>query len=115
MDGDYRPRMQLLEWTRIGKGMLVGRAKIRLPNQLEIADIGIFVGRDGARWAQLPSEIVRDQAGQPLKDDRGKPRYRSPLKWATRQLQEQFSYALIDLIEAEHGPIDVRAPERPLL
>jgi hypothetical protein len=32
-------------------------------------------------------------------------RYRSALKWSSRQLQEQFSFALIGLIELQHGPI----------
>jgi hypothetical protein len=48
--GDPRPRMQLLEWQAIGKGSLIGRARVRLPNQLEIADIAVFE-KDGRRWA----------------------------------------------------------------
>src|SRR5262249_39050561 len=97
-----RARMQLLAWQQIDKGALIGRARIRLPNQLEITDIGIFA-KDGVRWAQLPCELMRDAAGQVIKDDRGKPRYRSPLRWANRDLQARFSLALIELIEAEHG------------
>lgn len=95
-------RMQLLDWKRIGKGALVGRATILLPSGLQIAEVGIFQ-KDGRSWAQLPSEPMRDAAGQLLKDDRGKTRYRSPLKWATRELQDGFSSALVGLIEAEHG------------
>ena len=97
--------MALLSWEAINKGALIGRAKIRLPNQLEIGDIGIFE-KDGHRWAQLPAEMLRDAAGQPIKDERGKPRYRSPLRWATRPLQEAFSAALIELVEAQHGALD---------
>jgi hypothetical protein len=82
-----RPRMQLLEWQRIDKGALVGRAMVLLPSGLQISDIG-------------------NADGQLVKDDRGKIRYRSALKWATRELQDGFSAALITLIEAEHGAID---------
>ena len=71
--------MQLLEWKRIDKGALVGRATALLPSGLQIGDIGVFT-KDGRSWAQLPSEAMRDAEGQPLKDDRGKTRYRSPLK-----------------------------------
>ena len=95
-------RMQLLDWKPIRKGALVGRATVLLPSGLQIADIGIFQKHDRS-WAQLPSEPMRDAAGQLLKDDRGKTRYRSPLKWATRELQDGFSSALVGLIEAEHG------------
>ena len=100
--GPDRPKIQLLEWKRIDKGALVGRAAALLPNGLQISDIGIFT-KDGRSWAQLPSEAMRDADRQPLKDDRGKVRYRSPLKWTTRELQDHFSDALVALIEAEHG------------
>jgi hypothetical protein len=96
--------MRLLDWEPIHKGALLGRAKVRLPIQLEISDIGLFA-KDGRRWAQMPSEVMRDATGQVLTDERGKPRYRSPIKWASRGLQERFSAALIALVEAAHGPI----------
>jgi hypothetical protein len=105
MTGDDRPRMRLLGWERIDKGALIGRAHIRLPSGLEIADVGIFQ-KDGRRWAQLPAEAMRDRTGELLKDERGKTRYRSALKWQTRDLQERFSFALIELIEAERGAFD---------
>jgi hypothetical protein len=104
-----RPKMRLLEWKRIDKGALIGRATALLPNGLQIADIGIF-SKDDRRWAQLPAEMQRDYAGQPLKDERGKVRYRSPLKWTTRELQDGFSAALVALIEAEHGALDGGGP-----
>lgn len=97
-------RMELLDWRRVDSGALIGRAKVRLPIGLEIADIGIF-GKDGRRWAQMPSEAMRNGDGQPLRDERGKVRYRSPLKWESRDLQDRFSAALVELIEAERGSL----------
>ncbi len=99
-----RPRLLLIDWHPIGKGALVGKAKVKLPIGLEIADVGIFEKGD-RRWAQLPSEMMRDMAGQALKDDNGRVRYRSSLKWATRELQDGFSAAVIAAIEGEHGPL----------
>ena len=101
-------RLELIEWTRIDKGALIGKAKIRLPNQLEISDIGIFE-KDGRRWATLPAEVMRDYSGQPLKDNQGKARYKSSLRWATKELQNGFSEAVIGAIEAEHGRPDAAA------
>lgn len=102
---DGRPRMKLLEWRAIGKGALIGRANIELPSGLQIADCGVFI-KERARWAQMPAEPMRDAGGQPLKDDQGKTRYRSPVKWRSHDLQSRWSHALIELIEAEHGPLD---------
>jgi len=98
-----RQRMQLLAWTPVGKGALLGRAKIQLPNGLQINDVGLFQREDGTRWAQLPSEIMRDAEGQPLKDDRGKIRYRRPIRWSSRDLQNRFSEALFELVESSAG------------
>jgi hypothetical protein len=97
-------RMQLLGFERIGKGALLGRAKVRLPNQLEIDGIDVFQKAE-RRWAQMPSEVMRDRNGYPLKDEHRKSRYRLPLRWETRDLRDRFSEALIALIEVQHGPI----------
>jgi hypothetical protein len=94
--------MQLLDWRRTDKGAQVGRAKVRLPIGLEISDIGIF-RKDGRTWATFPAEPQRDASGQIIKDSNGKPRYRSPLRWSTRDLQDRFSEAIVALIAAEHG------------
>ena len=79
----------------------VGRAKVILPNGLEIADIGIF-SKDGRVWCQLPVQQVRGADGRPVTDDRGKARYVSSIKWSTRELRDGFSEALIALVRAEH-------------
>jgi len=97
----------LRDWRPIDNaGALVGRATVELPGVgLHISDIAIFVGKDGNRWSQLPAELQRDRDGQPLRDDRGKPKYRSALRWRDRDLQERFSRALIQAIEQRHGPL----------
>jgi hypothetical protein len=49
---------------------------------------------------------MRDASGQPLKDAAsGEFRYRSAIKWASWDLQQRFSAALIAPIEAQYGPI----------
>jgi hypothetical protein len=93
--------MRLLEWKPIDKGFLVGRAKVLLPNGLEIADIGIF-SKDGRVWSQMPAQQMRDADGRPITDDRGKTRYASSIRWSTRDLQDGFSEALIALVGDKH-------------
>jgi len=67
---------------------------------------------------------MRDAEGQPLKDDRGKIRYRTPIRWRTPELREAFSQRMFDLVEASAGttpkvwaesPRDglIRRPQRP--
>jgi hypothetical protein len=95
-----RPKIRLLDWHGVGKGALLGRAKVRLPNGLEIADIGVFT-KGGRIWAHLPAQAMRDAEGRAITDDRGKLRYTSPIRWSTKALQDGFSAALIALIRAE--------------
>ena len=52
---------------------------------------------------------MRDRGGQVLKDGRGRTRYRSAIKWKTRELQERFSAALIAAIETRYGGL--RGPD----
>jgi hypothetical protein len=96
-----RARMRLIDWTPIGKGFLVGRAKVLLPSGLEIGDIGLFA-KDGRTWAQLPASPMHDAKGRLITDARGRPRYVSSLRWSTRELQDGFSEALIALVDGEH-------------
>jgi hypothetical protein len=92
--------MRLVEWRPItGAGALLGRATIRLPGGLIVSDIGIFERADGARWAQMPSEPMRDRDGQPIHDDRGRIKYRSAIKWENRELQDAWSAALLALVD----------------
>jgi len=93
----------LREWRAIeNAGALIGRATAELPDGLVISDIGLFC-KDGRCWAQLPAEPQRDRDGQILKDDRGKAKYRSALRWRDRGLQDAFSSELIMAIERLHG------------
>lgn len=93
----------LREWRAIpNAGALVGRATAELRNGLVVADIGVFK-KDGRLWAQLPAEPQRDREGQILKDERGRAKYRSTLRWRDRELQDEFSRELIDAIERQHG------------
>ena len=96
-----RPKLWLLEWEPVGKGALVGRAKVRLPNGLEISDVALFA-KDGRCWVQLQSEPMRDRDGKPFTDETGRSRYRSSIRWTSRELQDRFSTTVVELVLAAH-------------
>jgi len=98
----HKPRrIQLTDGREIKKGFLVGRARVVLPNGLDIDDIGVFA-KEGRIWAQLPAQPLRDADGKVALDDRGKARYVSPIRWATKSLQDDFSIALVALIREQN-------------
>jgi hypothetical protein len=45
---------------------------------------------------------MRDRDGQPLTDENGRSRYRSSIRWASRELQDGFSAAVVELVRAAH-------------
>jgi hypothetical protein len=105
-DNTDRLGLQLREFRAIANaGALIGRATAEFTGGLVISDIGVFA-KDGRLWAQLPAEPQRDRDGQILKDDRGKAKYRSALRWRDRGLQDQFSHQLIEAIERQYGPLE---------
>lgn len=90
------PGMQLLRWRRVGKGKVKGVASVLLPIGLEIHEILILDGPQGA-WARLPSRPeLRD--GRQVRDDSGRPAYTDLLAWRSRALQDEFSRRLVALI-----------------
>jgi hypothetical protein len=95
------PKLRLLQWEPVGRGALIGRARIWLPPGLEIGDVAVFE-KDGRRWAQFPSEPMRERDRRPLTDANGRIRYRSSIRWANRELQERFSTALVRLVLQRH-------------
>lgn len=96
----------LREWRAIpNAGALLGRATAELPMVgLVISDVAVF-SKDGRFWAQLPAEPQRGRDGEIIKDERGKTKYRSALRWRDRDLQDRFSRELIEAIERQYGPL----------
>jgi hypothetical protein len=96
-----RPTMRLLEFKAIRKNSLRGFATVKLPNGLIINDI--VVGEaNGRQWALLPSKPMIDRDGRPMTDLGGKPRYSPVNEWGTRELQQEFSRRVVDLVRAQY-------------
>lgn len=103
---DRQSRMQLRNWNPCRRNSLRGFAAVSLPCGLEIDDIAIHTA-GGRSWASLPARPILDSQGQPLRDERGKIRYASPIRWATYELGNEFGRRLVDLIRAAHpGALD---------
>jgi hypothetical protein len=97
------PQMQLRQWRPVSSGALRGRATVVLPIGLEISNVAVF-RTAAATWAQLPADAARNGRGETIRDENGKTVYRSSLKWVGRELQQQFSDAVIRLIVDAYGP-----------
>jgi len=55
-------------------------------------------------WARLPSKPQLDSQRQLIRDETGKPKYSNFLRWRSRDIDDRFSAAVINLIrEAGHA------------
>jgi hypothetical protein len=103
--GAVKRRMQLLVWRALRKGALRGFATVELPSGLRLIDCPVCV--NGRAWANLPGQPLLDKDGRQQLDARGKGAYCAVLLWRSRELQDQWSQAVVALVRAAHpGDLD---------
>jgi hypothetical protein len=93
--------MQLRAWRPLRRNTLYGFASISIPAlgldfddvtpSAGIATVGEFAGRP-----------MIDADGGALRDERGKIRYASPIRWATNGLASRFGERVIALLLKHH-------------
>ena len=96
--------MKLIEWRPMPRNGLRGFATVELPNGLTIADISVHVSH-GKAWASLPARPQINSDGTARRGGDGKIIYSPILKWRSRELQDGFSAAVVQAVEAQHGPL----------
>jgi len=85
----------------VRKNTLRGFAEVQLPSGMIIADVAVHV-TEGRPWASPPSKAMLDRNGAALRDEVGKVRYSPIISFASKDLRDKFSAAIIDAMEAAH-------------
>jgi len=94
--------IELVEWKPMQRNTLRGFAVVRLRSGLTINDV-VLHAKDGKAWASLPSKPMLDREGQVVRDAAtGKVKYAPMLEWASREVSDRFSLAVVEAIEARH-------------
>ena len=89
------------DWRPMRKGSLLGFAKIELPSGMIISDVTILNGERGP-WASPPSKPMVGKDGTVLTDDNGKVRYSPIIEFASKEVRNRFSAAVVDGLRAAH-------------
>jgi hypothetical protein len=97
---DQPTRMRLRSSRPLVKNPLRGFAEIELPSDVRIREISVHV-LDGKSWAGLPARPVIDSEGRHHAVN-GKRQYAALLEWRSRDLLEEFSLRVIDLVGQAH-------------
>ncbi len=88
------------EFKAVTRNSLRGFARARMPSGVIFHDVGIYE-KDGARWASPPSKAMIGRDGKQIERN-GKPAWQPVVSFATKEVRDRFSAAVIAAIEAAH-------------
>jgi hypothetical protein len=93
--------IKIREWRPMQRNSLLGFVKIEMPSGMILAEVAIMTREHGA-WAAPPSKplILRD--GTATRDTAGKVRYAPLISFATKELRDRFSSAVIGALRVAH-------------
>jgi hypothetical protein len=92
---------QILDWRPMRKNSLLGFAKVEMPSGLVISDVTILTS-DRGFWASPPSKPMIDREGVAMRDDKGKLRYSPIIEFASREIRDRWSAAVIEALDQSH-------------
>ena len=74
---------------------------VELPSGMVLLDVTILTGERGP-WASPPSKPMVGRDGIVLTDNNGKTKYSPIIEFASKEIREKFSNAVIDALRAAH-------------
>lgn len=95
-------RMKLAKFTPVTTGgSLLAYLDVEMSSGLIVRDCRLM-RTNGTLWIAPPSQKQVDRDGEPILDERGKPRYRNFVDFRDRSTRDRFSSAVINAIRREH-------------
>jgi hypothetical protein len=89
------------EWTPVIKNSLRGFARVRLPSGMVLHDTAVHL-KDGKAWASPASKPQLNRDGVQMKGADGRGLWVPVVGFASRELRDKFSAAVIDALRATH-------------
>jgi hypothetical protein len=96
--------VKIRDWLPLRKNTLRGFAKVEQPSGVIMADVTILVGERGP-WASPPSKPMIDRDGVVMKDQRGKVRYVPLIEFASKEIRDRWSAAVIAAMREAHPEV----------
>jgi hypothetical protein len=95
------PPFLIEEFTPVIEKTLVGLVRVQLPSGLILHDVAIHKC-NGTAWAIAPNKPMLDRNGVQVKNATGKPLCVPIVAFASPELRDRFSAAVIDAVRAAH-------------
>ena len=87
------------EFVAVEKNTLRGFARVRMPSGMVLHDVAIHQ-KDTAAWASPASKPMLNRDGVQMKDAAGKGLWTPIVSFASRELRDKFSAAIIEALRA---------------
>jgi hypothetical protein len=92
------------EWTPVARNTLIGFARVRLPSGMVLHDVSIH-HKGGAVWASPAAKPILDHDGSALRNAAGKLQYVPVVSFASRDVRDRWSAAVIDALRLRHPSV----------
>ncbi len=89
------------EFTPVVRNSLVGFARVRMPSGVIFHDVGIYK-KDGKAWATPSGKPLLGRDGTQMRGRDGKALWVPIVSFASKEVRDKFSSAIIAAIEATH-------------
>jgi hypothetical protein len=89
------------EWKPMHRATLRGFCKVTMPSGMILADVSVHLD-SGKSWAMPASKPMIGRDGNVLRDQAGKVRYSPIVSFASKELRDRFSVAVIDALLATY-------------
>ncbi len=93
--------MRVLDWRPMRRNSLLGFVKVEMPSGMIVCDVSVLTGERGP-WASPPSKPMIGRDGAALKDDNGKIKYQPVIDFASKDVRNRFSDAVVTALRAAH-------------
>jgi hypothetical protein len=93
------------EFVAVERGTtLRGFVRVRTPSGFVFHDVSIHQ-RNGAQWASPGARPRLDRSGQHMRDGAGKLLWNPVVSFASREIQDRFSNAVLEALKMSHPEV----------
>ena len=94
--------MNVIKFTPVSSGSMVAYVDIEMPSGMIGRDFKLMRGPASEFWLAMPAIKETDRDGNPVLNDKGKPRYREFIGFRDRQTRDKFTAAVLAAVRREH-------------
>src|ERR1700761_8905695 len=101
------PQVTILAWRpqRNAAGTMLGFVDIELMSGMQLYGCKVMVGPNGRKWVAPPATIRRDDVGNPILSDDGKPTWDQHVRFRDRDIRKRFEGQILAALRVTHPEI----------